>query len=72
MVNLGVLALWAIVLPLLAISWGWLWWEMLLVVAAYSCLIAAAYSYVFGCRQKLLSRYKQQVLEYNQQNILSL
>jgi hypothetical protein len=61
----------AIVLPLLAISWGWLWWEMLLIVAAYSCLIAAAYSYVFGCRQKLLSRYKQQVLEYNQQNILS-
>jgi hypothetical protein len=61
----------AIALRLLAISWGWLWWEMLLVVAAYSCLIAAAYRYVFGCRQKLLSRYKQQVLEYNQQNILS-
>ena len=60
----------AIALPLLAISWGWLWWEMLLIVAAYSCLIAAAYSYVFGCRQKLLSRYKQQVLEYKQQNIL--
>ncbi|MEG3972526.1 hypothetical protein QUA00_33640 [Microcoleus sp. T2B6] len=61
----------AIAFPLIAISWGWLWWEMLLVVAAYSCLIAAAYSYVFGCRQKMLSRYKQQVLEYNQQNILS-
>lgn len=58
-------------LGLLAISWGWLWWEVLLVVAAYSCLIAAAYSYVFGCRQKLLSRYKQQVLEYNQQEMLS-
>ncbi|MEG4595391.1 hypothetical protein QUB00_26800 [Microcoleus sp. F8_C2] len=61
----------AIALPLIAISWGWLWWEMLLIVAAYSCLIAAAYSYVFGCRQKLLSRYKQQVLEYKQQEILS-
>ena len=61
----------AIALGLLAISWGWLWWEVLLVVAAYSCLIAAAYRYVFGCRQKLLSRYKQQVLEYKQQNILS-
>ncbi|MEG3898969.1 MULTISPECIES: hypothetical protein [unclassified Microcoleus] len=61
----------AIALPLLAISWGWLWWEMLLVVAAYSCLIAAAYSYVFGCRQKLVSRYKQQVLEYKQQEMLS-
>ena len=61
----------AIALPLLAISWGWLWWEMLLIVAAYSCLIAAAYSYVFGCRQKLLSRYKHQVLEYKQQEMLS-
>jgi len=61
----------AIALPLLAISWGWLWWEMLLVVAAYSCLIAAAYSYVFGCRQKLLFMYKQQVLKYKQQEILS-
>lgn len=61
----------AIALGLLAISWGWLWWEVLLVVAAYSCLIAAAYRYVFGSRQKLLSRYKQQVLEYNQQEILS-
>ena len=46
----------AIALGLLAISWGWLWWEVLLVVAAYSCLMAAAYRYVFGCRQKLLSR----------------
>ena len=61
----------AIALGLLAISWGWLWWEVLLVVAAYSCLMAAAYRYVFGCRQKLLSRYKQQVLEYKQQEMLS-
>lgn len=61
----------AIALGLLAISWGWLWWEMLLVVAAYSCLIAAAYGYVFARRQKLLSRYKQQVLEYKQQEMLS-
>ena len=60
-----------IALGLLAISWGWLWWEVLLVVSAYSCLIAAAYRYVFGCRQKLLSRYKQQVIEYKQQEILS-
>ena len=61
----------AIALGLLTIAWGWLWWELLLVVTAYSCLIGAAYSYVFSCRQKLLSRYKQQVIEYKEQEILS-
>jgi very-short-patch-repair endonuclease len=57
----------AIALALFAISWGWLWGELLLLVGGYSCLVAAAYTYVLGDRQKLLSQYKRQVLEYQEQ-----
>ncbi|MFB2923585.1 hypothetical protein [Aerosakkonema funiforme] len=54
----------AIALPLIAISWGWSWIELLLLVSAYSCLIAAAYAYVLSYRTKLLSQHRQQISEY--------
>lgn len=54
----------AIALPLLAVSWGWSWIELLLLVSAYSCLIAAAYTYLLSYRTKLLSQYRQQMSEY--------
>ncbi|MFB2880992.1 hypothetical protein [Floridanema aerugineum] len=51
-------------LPLMAVSWGWSWIELLLLVSAYSCLIAAAYTYLLSYRTKLLSQYRQQISEY--------
>lgn len=54
----------AIALPLLAVSWGWSWIELLLLVSAYSCLMAAAYTYLLGYRGKLLYQYRQQMSEY--------
>lgn len=54
----------AIALPLLAVSWGWSWIELLLLVSAYSCLMAGAYTYVLSYRSKLLSQHRQQMSEY--------
>ncbi|MBE9224179.1 hypothetical protein IQ264_01660 [Phormidium sp. LEGE 05292] len=54
----------AIALPLLTVSWGWSWVELLLLVSAYSCLIAAAYTYVLNYRTKLLSQHRHQISEY--------
>lgn len=51
-------------LPLLAVSWGWSWIELLLLVSAYSCLIAAAYTFLLSYRTKVLSQYRQQISEY--------
>ena len=59
----------AIAFPLLAVSWGWSWLELLLFVGAYSCIIAAVYIYVLGRRHKLLFQYKQQMSEYREQLI---
>ncbi len=38
--------------------------ELLLLVSAYSCLMAGAYTYLLGYRGKLLYQYRQQVSEY--------
>ena len=58
-------------LPLLAVSWGWLGIELLLLVAAYSCLMAASYTYLLGYRNQLLSQYQLQSNEYREPEVYS-
>ncbi|MBE9228508.1 hypothetical protein IQ264_24130 [Phormidium sp. LEGE 05292] len=58
-------------LPLLAVSWGWSGIELLLLVAAYSCLMAASYTYLFGYRNQLLSQYQLQSNEHRKPEVYS-
>lgn len=58
-------------LPLLAVSWGWLGIELLLLVAAYSCLMAASYTYLIDYRNQLLSQYQLQSSEYRKPQVNS-